>query len=208
MDEIAPALDAGQNLDQALIASAFALIADHGWHRFSVAKAAQHAGLPLAQVRTRFPCSLSVLMRFGALADQAALTGAITDGPVRDRVFDIVMRRIDALQAHRAGVVALLRDLPMHPLTALALAPASMASMAWMLEAVGLDATGVRGTLRTKGMLLMWLATLRAWTKDDSEDLSATMAELDKALNRAEQAETTMRDMFGDSRNETATEVP
>eukprot|EP01037_Dinobryon_pediforme_P005297 gene5297-5350_t len=196
MEDIAPS-PAAPDLDSSLIEAAFSLIAEEGWCRLSVAQAARRAGLEVAQVRGRFPFKLAILMRFGVMADKAALTGALTEGPVRDRIFDIVMRRIDVLQAHRAGVVALLRDLPRDPLTAMALAPASAASMAWLLEGVGVPTTGLRGGLRVQGMLALWLATLRAWTKDESEDLAATMAALDKALDRAAQAEATMADLLG-----------
>ena len=196
MEDIAPTLGALE-LDEALIASAFMLIAEQGWSALSIAEAARRAGLNLAATRRRFPCKLTMLMRFDTMTDTAALGGALTDGPVRDRIFDIVMRRIDTLQAHRPGVLALLRDLPRDPLTVLALGPASLRSMAWMLEGVGLSAQGLRGKLRTQGMLVLWLATLRAWSNDDSEDLSATMAALDKALDRAAQAEATMAEMLG-----------
>jgi ubiquinone biosynthesis protein COQ9 len=152
MEDIAPTLGALE-LDEALIASAFMLIAEQGWSALSIAEAARRAGLDLAATRRRFPCKLTMLMRFDTMADTAALGGALTDGPVRDRIFDIVMRRIDTLQAHRPGVLALLRDLPRDPLTVLALGPASLRSMAWMLEGVGLSAQGLRGKLRTQGML-------------------------------------------------------
>jgi hypothetical protein len=55
-----------------------------------------------------------------------------------------------------------------------------------MLEAASLDASGVRGALRARGLALVWLATLRAFLADESEDLGSTMAALDKALKRAE----------------------
>ena len=60
--------------------------------------------------------------------------------------------------------------------------------MRWMLEAAGIPTRGIRGELRVKGLVAVWLWTLRAWRADDSEDLSATMAALDAALRRAEQA--------------------
>jgi AcrR family transcriptional regulator len=191
MEDITP------TTDEALIGSAFTLIAESGWSNLSIAEAARRAGLDLADMRRRFPCKLAMLMRFGTMVDTAALTGAITEGPIRDRIFDIVMRRIDTLQAHRPGVLVLLRDLPRDPLTSLALGPASLRSMGWMLEGVGVTAQGLQGQLRTQGMLVLWLATVRAWSKDDSEDLSATMAALDKALDRAAQAEATMSEMLG-----------
>jgi hypothetical protein len=57
-----------------------------------------------------------------------------------------------------------------------------------MLEAAGLSASGLRGEMRVKGLVAVWLWTLRAWQADESEDLSVTMAALDAALRRAEQA--------------------
>ena len=36
--------------------------------------------------------------------------------------------------------------------------------------------------------MAVWLWTIRAWRRDDSADLSGTMAALDIALSRAEQA--------------------
>jgi len=70
--------------------------------------------------------------------------------------------------------------------------------MEWMLEATAVEATGLRGRLRTHGMHILWLATIRAWAKDESEDLSATMSALDSALTRAGQAEATMADLLGE----------
>jgi hypothetical protein len=139
-----------------------------------------------------------ILLRFGRLADMAALGEASgssetgTGESTRDQLFAMVMRRIDVLQAHRAGVLALLRWLHRNPMTALMLAAATRRSMAWLLEAAGLSSTGLRGGLRTKGLLAVWFYTVRAWERDESADLSATMAALDQALRRAGRAEKMM----------------
>jgi hypothetical protein len=175
--------------DRALIAAAFSQAAERGFARVSVAEAARRAGLPLERARARFPVRGLVLLRFGSLADQAALADTPAEGPVRDRLFDLLMRRIDALQAQREGILALLRYMPANPCAAALLAAANVRSMRWMLEGVGIDATGLRGRLRTKGLLAVWLATVRAWRSDASGDLAATMAALDRALGRAEQVE-------------------
>ena len=175
------------DFDRALITAAFDLAASQGWDAVSVAAAARHGSLPLDQARARFPSRDAILMRFGRFADQMALAGAVTDGPARDRLFDIVMRRFDALQVHRAGVKSVIRSLPAHPATALGLGLATQASMAWMLEAAGISASGLRGLLRVQGLTAVWLYTLRAWGRDESTDLSGTMAALDRALAQAEQ---------------------
>ncbi|HSZ94407.1 MAG TPA: TetR family transcriptional regulator [Acetobacteraceae bacterium] len=175
--------------DRALIAAAFQIAAESGWSAVNVAVAARAASLPLARARERFPGRVAILLRLGRMADQAALAEAPSDGPVRDRLFDLLMRRIDALQAHRAGVLALLRALPAEPPIALLLALATRRSMRWMLQAAGvLPTSGVRGELRVKGLVAVWLWTIRAWRSDESQDLSATMSALDVALRRAESA--------------------
>ncbi len=174
--------------DKALIGAAFAIAGRTGWGRVSVADAAGEAGLPLARARARFPGRLAILLRLGLLADQAALTDIAADGETRDRLFDMIMRRIDVLQAHRDGVISLLRYLPTDPPLALLLAQATQRSMRWMLEAVGINARGFRGELATNGLVAVWLWTVRAWQTDESADLTSTMAALDKALTRAAQA--------------------
>ena len=66
--------------DNALIAAAFQLAAEQGWRRVSVVAAARAAGLPLARARERFPGRSAILLRFGRLADQAALAEAPSEG--------------------------------------------------------------------------------------------------------------------------------
>jgi len=105
----------------------------------------------------------------------------------RDQSFDVLMRRLDQLQPHRAGVVRFMKDLPFDPAFAIGLGFATERSMAWMLEAAGIGSRGIAGQLRKRGMMGVWVYTLNAWTKDESADMSATMAALDKALDRADQ---------------------
>ena len=172
--------------DQAFIRAAFARAGEVGWDRLDLVAAARVAGLPVDAVRRRFPNRGAILMRFGVEADAAALAGAPATGAERERLFDIVMRRIDAFQVHRAGLLALFDHLPRDPgLTAL-LSAASLRSMAWLLQAAGIPTAGARGCLRVQGMFGVWLYTLRAWRRDDSPDLPATMAALDRALGRAQ----------------------
>ncbi|HEX3984486.1 MAG TPA: TetR family transcriptional regulator, partial [Acidisoma sp.] len=171
--------------DAAVVAAVFTQAGERGWHRISIAEAVRAAGLDLARARARFPAKLFVLMRFGSLADQAALTGATTEGPVKDRLFDIIMRRFDVLQAHRAGVRAVLDAARFDPALGLILTRLSTRSMGWLLEGAGISASGLRGHLRMKGLLAVWLYAVRAWADDDSTDLASTMTAVDKALDRA-----------------------
>jgi len=173
--------------DAALVTAAFAVGGEKGWREVSTAAAARQAGLDLVRARTRLPGHGAILKRFGVLADSYALTGALTEGSVKDRLFDILLRRFDFLQMHRAGVVALLRVLPLDAPLAAWLANETLRSMGWLLEGAGISAVGLRGALRKRGLAAVWAWGIRAWLKDESEDLSATMAAVDVALARADQ---------------------
>jgi len=119
----------------------------------------------------------------GVLAETPA---AEPDESARDRLFDVLMRRFDALKPHRAALKAIARGLASDPPTALCSAPAFLRSMTWMLEAAGLSSTGIRGRLRVRALALMYLCVLRVFVEDDSEDLAKTMAALDRRLRQAE----------------------
>lgn len=172
--------------DAAMIAACFRTVAAVGWSGLRMAAAARSAELPLARARLRFPSRGALLIRLGRLADAAALGEASRDGSARDRLFAMLMRRLDIFQAHRDGVLALLSALPWRPRTTIFLATLTLRSMRWMLDAAGVETTGPLGRLRVKGLAAVWLWTLRAWRSDESTDLAPTMAALDQALARAE----------------------
>jgi hypothetical protein len=61
-------------------------------------------------------------------------------------------------------------------------------SMAWMLNAAGIPATGGRGALQAQGLACAWARVMRVWLDDDDPGLARTMAELDRRLRQAERA--------------------
>jgi ubiquinone biosynthesis protein COQ9 len=178
----------GPDFDQALIAAAFQKAADVGWTRLTIVDAARAAGLSLAEARVRYPNKLALLRRFGAVLDAAALAAAPAEGPPRDRLFDLLMSRFDAMKPHRDGLHALLRHLPGDPALVVTLSCATRRSMRWMLQAAGISTAGLRGELRVRGLVAVWLWTLRAFDRDTTDDLAPTMAALDTALQRAHAA--------------------
>lgn len=174
--------------EETLIAALWRVIAAHGWAGLSMRRLAAEAGVEIASLRERFPTRLDILLLHGRVMDQAVLAGTIPGqgGTVRDRIFDVLMRRLDAMQPHREGILRLFEDMRRDPPLALALAPHIGIAMRWMLEAAEVEAKSCEARLLALGLAGVWLATIRAWARDDSPDMGATMAALDSALDRAE----------------------
>ena len=169
--------------------AALDLAAKLGWRHTTLGDIAAAAGLSLAELYDLYPSKGHVVAGLMARIDRQVLAGDFADlagEPAKDRLFDVLMRRFDALKPHRPGIAAIVKDGCAEPATVLCAGCGALRSMSWMLEAAGLSAGGLKGRLRAKGLLAIWALAFRTFLKDDSEDLSETMAVLDKALSRAD----------------------
>ena len=173
---------------QSALNAALTLTAAEGWRTITLESIAAAAGLSLTQLKTVFPCKAAILNGFFERIDTEVLAGgpADADETPRDRLFEVLMRRFDALTPHREVVRSILHDCTVTPLAGLVTLPRFLQSMAWMMEAAGLSASGLRGLIHTKGLAAIYLYVLSIWLDDDSPDLAKTMAALDKGLTRAD----------------------
>lgn len=177
------------SLDRAVAAAAMGLAAEKGWRRVGLLEVAHTAGIPLSRFHHRYRGRADVLAAVSRVADATVLAG---DAPVdptesaRDRLFDVMMRRFDALRPYRVGLRSVLRDLPVDPAPALAFSCAFGRSMAWMLRAAGIDPDRRGGAALVAGLGTVHARVMRVFLDDDTADLSRTMAALDNALRGAE----------------------
>ena len=173
-----------------VVKAAMSLAAVQGWQDTTMADIADQAGLNLAELQKQFTSKNAVLAGLMQLADDAVLRGSddgMVEEPVRDRLFDVIMRRLDALAPYKDGLETVVRDLRRDPasLACLAAGPGQR-SLQWMLEAARIQPWGLAAPLQRKGLGLIYLGVLRVWLSDDGEDQAKTMAALDKALSRVE----------------------
>jgi len=192
MTDTAPQPSAGAELD-AFLDAALDLAAERGWRSLSAGEVTARSGVGAAVLGGGGPFRPRLLARLIDRIDTAMVAGLDDDArdpdlPVRDRLFEALMARLDVLSGHRNGMVAALRGVPLDPPSALVAIPLLGRSMARVLTAIGESARPPFGPLKVKGLSWVWLATLRAWVGDDSPDMAVTMKTLDSALARAEEA--------------------
>lgn len=170
-----------------LLDAALTLAARQGWQRTSFREIAAAAELPLHEVHRLYPSKMAMLDGLRRRIDRAALAGAVngSEEAPRDRLFDVLMCRFEALRPHKAALRAILRDSSGDPLMLLGAKPL-LQSMIWMLEGAGISAAGWRGYVRASVLAALYLFVFRVFLEDDSADLTATMAALDRRLRRAE----------------------
>ena len=178
------------DLSRHIIDTAIKLAGEKGWRATTMADIAASGEIPLAKIYRVFPAKHDILKGFTQQIDETVLSvGPEGDEGEshRDRLFDVMMRRFDALTPYRGGLESISRDLRSDPVAAAVHACALRRSLAWMLEAAGIPSDGIAGALRIKGLGVIYLMVFRVWLTDDSADLSRTMAALDARLRQAEQ---------------------
>lgn len=176
--------------NEAALDAFIGLIAEKGYADVVLRDVAEAAGLGLADLYRIYPDKAALAAAFMARIDAAVLAGTPThsdpEETARDRLFDAMMRRYDALRPYRQALGSIRRAATRDPMLALALGPALRRSMAAMLEAASVPSDGLSGAMRQNGLLAIHYAVSRIYDKDETTDLSKTMAALDNRLKMAE----------------------
>lgn len=173
---------------QGITEAALQIAAESGWEDTTFRAISERSGIPLAGIYDEFEDKSQLLAEFERRLNRKVLANMADKGAgsPRERLFDLLMERFDLMNEHRAGVIAILRSFRFDPKQIIIGAPHLAASMNWMLEAAGVDTSGLRGAAKVAGLTAIYTKVLRDWAKDESPDMSATMASLDRALDRAE----------------------
>ena len=172
-----------------IIAAFLNLLAAKRIEQIGFADIAEAARVSLAQLRGEFPSSLAILAAHIKSVDRAVLGQDFSDveeEPPRERLFDVLMRRLEILAPDREAVQSLLRSARRNPPLALLLNAMAVRSQQWMLTAAGIGASGPGGMIRAQGLAALYGGVLRTWIHDDDPGLARTMAALDRSLARGQ----------------------
>jgi AcrR family transcriptional regulator len=172
-----------------IIAAFMSLLADKPIERIGLSEIAREAGVSLVELRDLFGSTLAILAAQIKETDRAVLAADAADmaeEPPRERLFDVLMRRLEVLEPHKAAVRSLTRSASRNPGLAFALNGLAVRSQQWMLTAADIDAAGPRGMVRAQGLAVLFASVLRTWVDDDDPGHARTMAALDRALARGQ----------------------
>jgi AcrR family transcriptional regulator len=170
-----------------IVAALMALLAEKPFEQIGLSDVATRAGVSLGAMRGEFASTLAVYAAHVKAVDRQVLEGGdgdMAEEPPRERLFDVLMRRIEILAPHKEAIRSLLRSAMRNPGLALALNAMAVRSQQWMLTAADIRASGPRGMVRAQGLALLFARVLRTFVKDDDDGHARTMAALDRELGR------------------------
>jgi hypothetical protein len=171
---------------RALAQAALAVAAGKPWRSATIHDLAEAAGTSAADF---YPASLgdaTDCVEEGF--DLAMASRAVEpDQNVRDRLFDLLMRRFEAMELVRAAVIAMEEGQDRDPAMMAAAHQRHARAARWALTLAGLDPDGIGGAARAQGLAVIIGQARAAWRGDEAGDFAKTMASLDKNLRRAEE---------------------
>ena len=173
-----------------IVAAFMALLAEQRFEEIDLSEIAARAGVSLATLRNEFGSKIAILAAHAKEIDRKVLSGStadMTEEPERERLFDVLMRRLEAMTEERDAIRSLVRSAMFDPPLALALNSIGVRSMQWMLAAAGVGTAGPSGVMRAQGLALLFAHVLRTFV-DDDDDNARTMAALDRELDRGGRA--------------------
>ncbi|GJE72146.1 TetR/AcrR family transcriptional regulator [Methylorubrum podarium] len=191
------------NPREAAVEALMRLAAEQPWNDIEIGDIAREANLSLAELRDLFPSKGAVLGGLSRIIDRKVLevdTADLADEPARERLFDVLMRRLDAMTPYKTALRRIAFALRGDVLSMLALNGVALNSHRYMLAAAGIDTEGPLGRLKLQGTVIAFARTVEVWLDDDDPALARTMAKLDREIRRGE----TLMERADDARRLTA----
>jgi AcrR family transcriptional regulator len=173
----------------AIVEALLDLAAVRRWEDISISDVAMRAGVTLSEFRDAFPSKGAVLGAYSRMIDKQVLDGTTSDlmaEPAKERLFDVLMRRLDAMAPHKEAMRSVMEWAKRDPVSAAALNGVALNSMRFMLEAADISSEGAVGSVKLQGLVLAWARILDVWFDDDDPAYARTMAALDRELTRGE----------------------
>jgi AcrR family transcriptional regulator len=172
-----------------IISATMELLAEESFERIGLSDVTKRAGVSLAQLRQEFSSTLAIIAAHIKDTDQKVLTDVdpdMAEEAPREKLFDVLMRRLEILKPHREAVYSLMRSARRNPGLALALNAMAVQSQRWMLNAADIKVVGPKGAMRAQGLAVLYACVMQTFVHDEDPGLARTMAVLDRELSRGE----------------------
>mgnify|MGYP001293561062 FL=1 len=172
------------------IKKGFDLINDIGWDKFSIEKLSTKENIPVRDLKVFFKCKYSIVDKFSRMIDKNIESKLrledFKDSSKKDILFELIMMRFDEMEEFKGSLSKILDVSKQKPLLASIITKNVMNTMDFFLELSNSYNNYAFDFLKKNFLFFIYSITFKTWLSDDTEDLSKTMAELDKLLSTAE----------------------
>ena len=113
-------------------------------------------------------------------------TKSMESSSKRDMLFEVIMARFDILQKNRNSILNIYKSFKSKPQKLLKLIPSFLESMLLTAKLAKINTKNIKGSIKIKGIFLIYIATFFVWKDDNTKSIEKTMTSLDKYIDNAE----------------------
>jgi hypothetical protein len=170
----------------------FTNIAKDGWTKFSLLQFSKTQKISIKDLKIFFRNKDHILERFSKMIDFKVESNIdieeMKNTSKKDNLFELIMLRLEVMQTYKVALRNILSSAKEQPIILKKLSKNIINSLDFYLElSLYYDDTPV-DFLKKNAIFIVYSLTFRVWLNDESDDLSKTMAELDKFLSMADKA--------------------
>jgi AcrR family transcriptional regulator len=180
-----------RDLAERILDTALAMAEADGWAALRLRNVAAALAVPLTEVLAHYRDIDAIADAWFRRAWDAMLQAppdGFADLPPPERLEIVILRWFDALAPHRrvTGEMLKAKMWYAHPHHWVPAVFNLSRTIHWIRDAAMLDAGGRQRQMEEIGLTALFLATLRVWLRDESEDQERTRASLRKRLGNAD----------------------
>ena len=154
------------------------------WNTFSLDQILKKVKVKKTNIKTKF----DLLKTISKYVDYLLIdkTNSLENSTSKDMLFEVLMARFDILEENRKAFLEIYKILKKNPQQFIKLLPIFLESMIITAELSKYKVNGLKGTIRLKGLMLIYFITFFQWMDEKDSSLEKTMTALDKNLDQAE----------------------
>lgn len=180
---------ASRQVSRADILNAALVVASRGaWEFASPLEIAALCGVSVDAIQQIFPTKQDMVHAIVSDLDAFVLAGHQVDEGIskRDRLFDVLMDRFDAMNDARDAHISFIKSYGWNNCEKKNDLKLYFSSLEKYARISGLETKGLFGPVRVLALGVAYAWVLSVWMRDETSDISRTMSALDRALGRLE----------------------
>ena len=172
------------DLEKNLAEKTLKLLIKKSWNKLSIEDVLNNTNKKKINLSTK----IDLLKNINRYVDSLLIgkMKSLENSSTKDMLFEVLMARFDILQKNRQSFIKIYDGLKKSPQHFVNLLPSFLESMIVTAELAKFNVNGLKGSIRLKGLTLVYFTTFFLWLDDKTASLEKTMTGLDNNLDQAE----------------------
>ena len=188
------------NKEHYILKKAFQIIEREGWEKFSLLNLSKEEKIEQKKVRLYFKNKDEVIDKFSIMIDSKVESKInFNDFKIsskKDNLFELIMIRLEEMQTYKIALIKIIDSAKKKPFLLSKISNNVMNTLDFYLELTSCYDNSAIDFFKKPTLFFIYSFTFNTWLKDETDDLSKTMAELDRLLTLSEKTEKKIKKFF------------